>query len=98
MPPDCEKPAVAVGRSPSAVPLVQRMEIETIQQAIRGGQVRITDHADEEASSDGLSLDEIYASVKRGEVIEDYPSDRPYPSCLIYGPTDAGDPVHSVWA
>lgn len=33
-----------------------------------------------------------------GEIIEDYPSDRPYPSCLVFGCTFAGDPVHSVWA
>jgi len=32
------------------------------------------------------------------EFIEDYPNDKPYPSCLIYGKTFSGDPVHSVWA
>jgi len=32
------------------------------------------------------------------EIIEDYPDDKPYPSCLIYGKTFSGDPVHSVWA
>ncbi|MBF0289819.1 MAG: DUF4258 domain-containing protein [SAR324 cluster bacterium] len=26
------------------------------------------------------------------------PWDRPYPSCLIYGKNEKGDPVHSVWA
>jgi hypothetical protein len=62
------------------------------------GQVRITDHADEEATNDALSLDDNYSSVFQGEILEDYPSDRPYPSCLIYGPTDEHDPVHSVWA
>ena len=24
--------------------------------------------------------------------------DIPYPSCLIYGKTFSGDPIHSVWA
>ncbi|MCF8143092.1 MAG: DUF4258 domain-containing protein [Deltaproteobacteria bacterium] len=30
--------------------------------------------------------------------MEHYPTDKPYPSCLIYGQTFGGDPVHSVWA
>ena len=58
----------------------------------------ITDHADEEAQADRLSYDEIFNSVIRGRPIEDYADDKPYPSCLVYGDTFRGDPVHSVWA
>ena len=74
------------------------MNITDIIEAIRANRVRITDHADEEAEADHLTFDEIYFSVLRGEVIKDYPTDKPYPSCLIYGQTFSGDPVHSVWA
>ena len=74
------------------------MDIRNITDAIRGDRVRITDHADEEAENDRLTFDEVYFSVLHGDVIEDYPSDRPYPSCLVHGLTFAGDPVHSVWA
>jgi hypothetical protein len=74
------------------------VNISDIVEAIRSGRVRITDHADEEAEADRLTFDEIYFSVPQGEVIEDYPTDKPYPSCLIYGRTFSGDPVHSVWA
>ncbi|OPX23308.1 MAG: hypothetical protein B1H04_03840 [Planctomycetales bacterium 4484_123] len=74
------------------------MDIGHIIKAIRAGRVRITDHADEEAVADSLTFDEIRSSVLHGEVIEDYPEDKPYPSCLVYGDTDGGDPVHSVWA
>lgn len=74
------------------------MEIADIIEAIRANRVRITDHADDEAETDQLSFDEIYFSVLHGEIIEDYPSDKPYPSCLICGQTFSGDPVHSVWA
>ena len=74
------------------------MDIADIIEAIQANRVRITDHADEEAEADGLTFDEIYFSVLRGEIIEDYPTDKPYPSCLIYGQTFGGDPVHSVWA
>jgi hypothetical protein len=73
------------------------MRIDDLKKAIRAGKVRITDHADEEATADRLTLDEIYSSVLEGEIIETYPTDRPYPSCLVFGRTPKGDPVHSVW-
>jgi hypothetical protein len=74
------------------------INIDSIIKAIREGRIRITDHADEEAEADDLSFDEIYFSVFSGEIIESYPTDKPYPSCLIFGRTFSGNPVHSVWA
>ena len=74
------------------------MEIDDIIQAIQANHIRITDHADEEAQTDRLTLDEIFHSVLHGEIIEEYPTDQPYPSCLIYGQDSEGDPIHSVWA
>jgi hypothetical protein len=74
------------------------MTIEQIVDAIRNSRLRITDHADEEARADRLSFDEVFFSVLQGEIIEDYPRDRPYPCCLIYGDTFTGEPVHRVWA
>ena len=72
------------------------MKINNIIEAIRNKRIRITDHADEEAENDELTFDEIYFSVFNGVIIEDYPDDKPYPSCLIYGETFSGEPVHSV--
>ena len=74
------------------------MDIGNIIDAIRANRVRISDHADEEAEADILTFDEIYFSVLHGEIIKDYPTDRPFPSCLILGKTFSGAPVHSVWA
>ena len=74
------------------------MNIADIAEAIRSNRVRITDHADEETQADRLTFDQVYFSVMSGEIIEDYPADRPYPSCLVLGRTFSGDPVHSVWA
>ena len=74
------------------------MEISDIVDAIRSGRIRITDHADEEAQNDRLSYEEIFFSVFTGEIIENYPEDKLYPSCLVYGRTFKDEPVHSVWA
>lgn len=72
--------------------------IEELNNAVRNGRVRITDHADEEARADRLTVDKIFDSVARGEVLEQYPVDRPYPSCLVLGRAGEVEPVHSVWA
>lgn len=74
------------------------MTIDRIVDAIRNNRLPITDHADEEAQADKLTFDEIFFSVFQGEIIEDYPRDKPYPSYLIYGDTFTNEPVHSVWA
>jgi len=74
------------------------MEINPLIQAIKSQRVRITDHADEEAHADALVLADIFSSVSQGEIIETYPTDRPYPSCLVYGNSGRQDPIHSVWA
>ena len=52
-----------------------------VDQKSSGGEELITDHAHEEAQADDLSFDEVYFSVVHGEIIEEYPEDRPYPSC-----------------
>jgi len=74
------------------------MDVENIISSIRNSRVKITDHADEEAVNDNLTYEEIYYSVMQGEIIEDYPNDNPYPSCLIMGKNFSGEPIHSVWA
>ncbi len=74
------------------------MEIEDIREAVRSGRFDATDHADERSATEQITDEEISASVLNGEIIEDYPDDRPHPSCLIYGRTQAADVLHSVWA
>ena len=74
------------------------MDIRDIIHAIQAKKMRITDHADEESQADQITFDEVRFSVLHGEIIEDYPNDKPYPSCLIHGRSSRGDPVHSVWA
>ena len=74
------------------------MKRNLIIRAIESNSVNITHHARKEAKEDLLKLDEIFFSARCGELIENYPEDYPYPSCLIYGKILSGEPVHSVWA
>jgi hypothetical protein len=74
------------------------LKLEDFIQAIRKGKIRITDHAYEEAHNDDLTFDEIFTSVIQGEIIKDYPEDKPYPRCLIFGENFERESIHSVWA
>lgn len=75
-----------------------QVNLQDIIDAIQHNRIRVTDHADEEAQADRIPFAEILSSVFQGEIIEEYPRDKPYPSCLVYGETSARNPVHSVWA
>ena len=72
------------------------IDLKLIAEAIRADRIRISDHADEEAVADGISIEQALKGIAAGEVIEPYPNDKPYPSCLIY--SDCEGPLHSVWA
>ena len=74
------------------------MDIRIVIRSVQSQNYHITDHADEEARNDQLNLEEIFHSLYNGEIIEDYPGDEPYPSCLISGKNADGEPIHSVWA
>jgi len=47
--------------------------------------VKFTDHARIEMIEDNISVDEVLFVINTGEIIEEYPDDKPFPSCLIYG-------------
>jgi hypothetical protein len=52
-----------------------------------------------ESESFGLiRVDEVLEAIDAGEIIEEYPEDEPYPSCLIFGRTGAKRPLHIVCA
>lgn len=74
------------------------MDLEDIRLAVANQTFRVTDHADEEMVADALSLDDVLESTTGGEIIEDYPTDHPLPSCLVYGQSVKGQHIHSVWA
>lgn len=74
------------------------MDIRNIIRAIDAKRHVVTDHADERSQDRQLETEDVFHSVRNGEIIENYPEDEPYPSCLIYGEDSTGEPIHSVWA
>jgi hypothetical protein len=59
--------------------------LEKIKSAVVKGRINMTDHADEELANDEIWDKDLLHSVLQGEIIEDYPDDKPFPSCLVYG-------------
>ena len=75
--------------------------IEKIQRCFGSDSIFYTGHAKFEMKNEefGRILErEVYEAVCNGEVIEEYPEDKPYPSVLILGRTKAGRILHIVCA
>ena len=44
----------------------------------------------------GVSTDDVVTALTKGEIIEQYPTDYPFPSCLVLGRTREGKALHIV--
>jgi hypothetical protein len=51
-------------------------------------------HATDQTILRGIRVQEIREAAKLAEIIEDYPDDKYGPSCLLFGFTLAGRPLH----
>ena len=58
--------------------------------------VLISDHASMRFRQRDLKVKDIRCAVNNGEIIEQYPDDYPFPSCLILGKTIDGKYIHVV--
>ena len=58
--------------------------------------VFITLHAKNKIEERQIKIRDIKNAVINGEIIEQYPDDYPYPSCLICGKTLTGEVMHIV--
>ena len=53
-------------------------------------------HSRRRMNERGILLRDVMYAVEHGEIIEQYPEDYPFPSCLIFGVTIAGKYLHAV--
>ncbi len=70
--------------------------LEQVRDAIRRGSHRYTVHAQGQMAKRHIMDVEVREAIigPEAEVIEDYPTDKYGPSCLIYGATEAGRVLH----
>ena len=51
-------------------------------------------HAVDQSTLRRITAKEVEQAVAAGDIIEEYPSDKYGPSCLILGRTETGRPIH----
>ena len=68
--------------------------IDDIREKIARGQFEFSQHAVDQSIVRHISVQELREAIAIGEVIEDYPSDKYGPSCLVFGVTLASRPLH----
>jgi DNA transposition AAA+ family ATPase len=71
--------------------------IEKIKSAIGKGNIEWQKHALERMLERGISRDNVKTALLDGDIINVYPADKPYSSCLVYG-EDGDEPYHVVVA
>lgn len=72
------------------------ISIADLRKLCADGSIRWTGHILKRLMQRGIPQSEVIQAIMSGEIIEKYPDDYPYPSCLILGTSDAGKPVHVV--
>lgn len=70
------------------------ISIETLRNYCKNDSIFISNHAMERCRERGISVKDILTAVETGEIIEDYPEDFPFPSCLVYGKSAKDEPIH----
>ncbi len=58
--------------------------------------IRWSVHASERIQQRGIFREDVINAIKTGEIIEHYPDDYPYPSCLVLGMAANGKYLHIV--
>ena|SRR5215213_8671200 len=68
--------------------------IHGIREKVEQERFELSKHAANQAILRNIRVSELREAIARGQVIEDYPDDKYGPSCLVFGPTQAGRPLH----
>lgn len=72
------------------------IDIQNLQMYYQEDRVLISDHAAMLCKQRGIKIKDIRYAVNNGEIVEQYPDDFPFPSCLILGRTRSNQWIHLV--
>lgn len=72
------------------------MDIDKIRRLVQEGHYRLTMHALKRMDQRGITLEELKDILYHGDVLEEYPEDKPHHSCLIMGQIRGGFPLYVV--
>lgn len=72
------------------------LRIERLKELCAAGQIIWTEHTMKRIMERRISRADVKACIMSGEIIEQYPDDYPYPSCLVFGFAVEGRIIHVV--
>lgn len=73
------------------------MDIEQLKKLLNiSSNIKWAKHCLERMQERDISIADVKSCLQSGEIIEDYPDDFPYPSCLIFGHTEEKRILHIV--
>ena len=72
------------------------MDMNIIKSCCLDKKLRWTNHIFSRIVQRGISLKDVTDALMSGEIIEHYPDDYPYPSCLVLGYAKNIVPLHIV--
>lgn len=67
-----------------------------IRSLVEKGLYRLTLHAQKRMDQRGITLEDLKDVLCHGQIIEEYPHNQPYPSCLMMGRVHGGFPLYVV--
>lgn len=72
------------------------LNIGELRKICKSENIEITLHAAKRLEQRGISISDVISCLHKGEIIEQYPKDYPYPSCLILGVSMKESYIHVV--
>lgn len=72
------------------------INLDHLQALCRAGNIIWSDHVIKRLFQRNISRDSVKSCIMSGEIIEEYPDDYPYPSCLVFGLSVDGKVLHVV--
>jgi hypothetical protein len=74
------------------------MDLPALRQSAGKGRIEWRRHAAERMGARGISRERVVSTLLSGEVVEEYPDDKPFPAMLVLGGVAEKRPVHVVAA
>lgn len=70
--------------------------IEDLQQVNDEKNIVVTLHGHLRLIERNITIDDIVNAIETGQIIEQYPNDQPFPSCLVLGHTIQEKSIHII--
>jgi hypothetical protein len=72
------------------------LELSKIKQKIKENKIQWRVHATRKLIERAIKRSSVIEAILNGDIIEEYPLDYPFPSCLVFGYDQKKTPLHVV--